>query len=370
MKKLLFYSILFFLVACSTDEVAPDTDSASNQTPLYFPPVVANADWATTTPESLGWETTTLTELYQYLESQNSRAFIILKDGKIVVEKYWGNQIQNDAPFIQNSAWYWASAGKSLTAFLVGLAQQKGLINIDNKSSDYLGKNWTSLPTEKEDLITVKHQLSMTTGLDYQVIDTDCTDPTCLKYGVDAGQQWFYHNAPYTLLGKIVENASGRTYNAFTNQELENKIGMEGAWLQSQNGFSNMYWSTARDMARFGLLILNQGTWNNTPIMTDEAYFQAMTNSSQTLNPSYGYLWWLNGKNSFIAPSFTRSFSFHLAPNAPEDLLLAAGKNGQFIDIIPSLNMVVIRMGDNPEDALVPITFHNDMWKKIMDVIQ
>jgi CubicO group peptidase (beta-lactamase class C family) len=212
-----------------------------------------------------------------------------LKEGKIAVEKYWGNNILNTASFDQNTNWYWASAGKTLTAFLVGLAQEKGLLDIQDKTSDYLGPNWTSLPPEKENLINIRHQLTMTTGLDYHVPDIFCTDPECLQYGQDAGTQWFYHNAPYTLLEQVVSNAAGVPYNQFTDTELESQTGMSGQWIRS--GFNNLYWSTARDAARFGLLILNKGQWKDTPVMTDIDYYNAMITPSQDLNPSYGYLW-------------------------------------------------------------------------------
>ena len=237
------------------------------------------------------------------------------------------------------------------------------MLDIQNKSSDYLGKNWTSLPEEKEDLITVRHQLTMTTGLDYRVDDVHCTDPECLQFRTNAGEQWFYHNAPYTLLEQVVSNASGMPYNDFTDDRLERKIGMSGTWIKS--GFNNVYWSTARDAARFGLLILGQGKWEDEEIMTDPEYFQAMVNSSQELNPSYGYLWWLNGKGSIVLPGLPYCFNLSLAKDAPADLFAAMGKNGQFIDVVPSQNLVVVRMGEAPDDSLVPAIFHNDMWKKI-----
>jgi len=69
-----------------------------------------------------------------------------------------------------------------------------------------------------------------------------------------------------------------------------------------------MYWSTARDAARFGLLLLNNGKWDDNSVVDDE-YFNAMINSSQSLSPSYGYLTWLNGKSSIILPGLATSFT-------------------------------------------------------------
>ena len=102
---------------------------------LYFPPLTGNV-WETTSPAALGWCEDKLPELYDYLESANSKGFIVLKDGKIVIEKYFGS-------FTKDSLWYWASAGKSLTSFLVGIAQQEGKLSIEDPSSKYLGPGWT-----------------------------------------------------------------------------------------------------------------------------------------------------------------------------------------------------------------------------------
>jgi CubicO group peptidase (beta-lactamase class C family) len=334
---------------------------------IYFPPKDSQS-WESITPASLGWNNTGLTQLLTFLSENNTRAFIILKDGRIVIEEYWGNNLLNTAPFISSSIWYWASAGKALTAFLAGLAQQEGLLNINDKTSDYLGPGWTSLPAEKENIITLRHQLTMTTGLDYNVSDTDCTSPSCLLYKDDPGTRWFYHNAPYTLLENVISNAFGGTFNNYTDTRLENKTGMSGTWIRTGE-YNNIYYSTARDAARFGLLVLNHGKWGDDPIMTDEGYFEAMVNTSQSLNLSYGYLWWLNGKYSIIYPGLTVPVNISLSPAAPDDMIAAMGKNGQFINVIPSIGIVVVRMGEAPGTNLVPVTFHNEMWQKIMQMI-
>ena len=123
-------------------------------------------------------------------------------------------------------------------------------------------------------------------------------------------------------------------------------------------------------MARFGLLILNRGIWDETPILADENYYNDMVNSSQDLNPSYGYLWWLNGKDSVIFPGIDIPFNISLSDNAPIDLVAGMGKNGQFVELIPEENIVVIRMGEAPNEALVPIEFHNEMWARISEIIE
>ena len=363
LKKFLLFIILS-IISCSKDETQISQSIINN---MYFPSIDSD-QWETISPDELNWDSVEIENLYEFLELNNTRAFIVLKDGKIVIENYWGNNILNTAPFDRNSSWYWASAGKTLTAFLVGIAQDNGLLSVEDKSATYLGNGWTNLTANQESLIKIKHQLTMTTGLDYEVDDLNCTTPNCLNYKDTPGTSWFYHNATYTLLKDVIENSSGITYNDFTNQKVKMKIGMGGSWIQSN--YNNIYWSTSRDMARFGLLILNEGVWDEQVILNDANYFSNMINTSQQINESYGYLWWLNGKDSLIPPGITIPIQTSLASNAPDDLIAGMGKNGQYLDVIPSQNLVIIRMGEAPNaDNLVPINFHNEMWSYLNDIL-
>lgn len=326
---------------------------------LYFPPV--NGDtWETINPDSLHWQTQYLDSLYSYLEDNNSKAFIVLKDGRIALEKYFGT-------FTKDSVWYWASAGKTLTSFCIGLAQQEGLLKISDTTAKYLGSGWTSLPADKERAITIRHQLTMTSGLNDFGPDPDCTYPDCLTYKADAGTRWAYHNAPYTLLDSVIQKASGQTLNLFIYQRLRNSTGFNGLYVHV--GYNNVFYSIPRNMARFGLLLLNKGKWENKTILADTGYFRQMTNPSQSLNKSYGYLTWLNGQESYMVPQSQIVFPGNLAPNAPADMFSALGKNGQFINVIPSLNMVWIRMGNAPDNSLVPFLLNDRIWQRLNPVI-
>ena len=363
MKKFLLILILIHF-SCSKDESQISQPVVNN---MYFPSIDSD-QWETISTDELNWDYVEIENLYDFLELNNTRAFIVLKEGRIVLENYWGNNIQNTAPFDSNSIWYWASAGKTLTALLVGIAQDNGLLSIEDSSSIFLGNGWTSLEQSQEDLIKIKHHLTMTTGLEYEVANLNCTSPDCLTYKNTPGTNWFYHNATYSLLKDIIENASETTYNDFTNQKVKMKIGMGGSWIQSN--YNNIYWSTARDMARFGLLILNEGVWNEDVILSDTNYFSNMVNTSQQINESYGFLWWLNGKDSLIPPGITIPIQTSLASDAPVDLIAGMGKNGQYLDVIPSQNLVIIRMGEAPDgNDLVPINFHNEMWSYLNHIL-
>jgi CubicO group peptidase (beta-lactamase class C family) len=346
MKNILY----LFIFACTARISAQE---------YYFPPLTGST-WETTTPQSLGWCTEKLDTLYNYLASTNTKAFIVLKNGRIVLEKYFNT-------FTQDSAWYWASAGKTLTALTIGIAQEEGFLKLQDATSKYLGTGWTTAPLSKENLITVRHQLTMTSGLDDGVADRDCTLPSCLTYKSDAGTRWAYHNAPYTLLDKVIEAATGSSLNTYVQSKIRLKTGMTGLYIKVD--YNNVFFSTPRSMARFGLLMLNKGKWGSTPVLSDTAFFRQMVNTSQNLNLSYGYLTWLNGKPSSMVPSSQIVFPFSISPDAPPDMFAALGKNGQLINIIPSQGIVMIRMGNNPDNALVPFTYNNEVWKRLNLVV-
>ncbi len=326
---------------------------------LYFPPV-NNSYWEKFSFTELGWDSTKLDTLYQFLFSKNTKAFLLLKEGKIVIEKYFDS-------FTVDSLWYWASAGKTITAFLIGLAQQEGYLSIENSTSKYLGK-WTFEPEEKEALIKIKHQLSMTTGLDDRVADPYCTLPSCLLYLADAGTRWAYHNAPYTLLDSVLHKATGQNLNQYFWSRIRTKTGITGLFIKSD--YNNLFVSTPRSMARFGLLILNRGKWSDEVLMSDDNYFNQMVNTSQNINESYGYLWWLNGKKSFMVPGSQFVFPGPLFRNAPLDMISALGKNGQFLNVVPSLRLVVVRMGNAPDSTEAPIQFNNAIWELLNPIIK
>ena len=356
LKNLLWLLLAIQFIGCKKTIKEPNPSSTN-----YFPPT-NSAKWETASPASLQWDEAALSSLFTFLEQNNTKAFIILKDGRIAAERYFGT-------FTVHSNWYWASAGKTLTAFLVGIAQAEGHLSINDKTSKYLGAGWTSLKLEKEANITIRHQLTMTTGLDDTGGDVDCTLPECLQYKADVGTRWAYHNAPYTLLEKVVEAATGITYNQYFQQKVSTQIGMDGLWVKT--GFNNVFFSTARSMARFGLLLLNEGKWNETTILSDIDYLNSQTQSSQTLNPSYGYLTWLNGKSSYRLPQTQLAFNGPLIPNAPPDTYAALGKNDQKIYVVPSQKLVVIRMGESAGNIqLATSSFDNELWGKLNEVMK
>jgi CubicO group peptidase (beta-lactamase class C family) len=352
MKRSLFFLLPFLIFGCSESSDNPQPVD----TPLYFPPIGGDT-WAVTSPAALGWNELATTPLLDYLELKHSRAFIVLVDGKIVMENYFNGSSAT-------SLWYWASAGKTLTSAMTGIAEQEGLLNIDDKVSDYLGNGWTTAPLAKENLITNRHLLTMTSGLDDALGDN--VEPANLQYKADAGTRWAYSNV-YVKLQDVIAQATGLPYTDYFNTKLRDKIGMNGGWFTS--GDNIVYSSNARSMARFGLLMLNKGKWED-DVVVNQNFFDDATNTSQSINQAYGYLWWLNGKSSYHLPQSQFEFNGSIIPSAPNDMFMALGKNDQKIYVIPSKNMVIIRMGDAADDVNLALSdFDEVLWEKINALI-
>lgn len=351
-KTALSLIILFSLLGCSSEE-----NSSTIEETMYFPPI-GSSTWETKTITSLGWNPSQVQPLLDFLELKNTKGFIVLHNGKIVMEHYFNGHTANDT-------WQWNSAGKTLTATTIGIAQQENLININTSVSEYLGTGWTSEPLDKENLITSRHLLTMTSGINDE---NDLVILSNLTYLADAGTRWSYHNV-FQKLMDVVAVSSGQTFENYFNVKLKNKIGMNGFW---NNGIIyKIYHSNTRSMARFGLLALNKGKWSNEQII-NPTYFNESITTSQNINPAYGYLWWLNGTSNFMLPGGQTSYSGSIVPNAPTEMYAAMGAADQRIYVIPSKKLVIVRMGEasNPANPNFAVSgFDNELWQKINAVI-
>jgi CubicO group peptidase (beta-lactamase class C family) len=348
----LFLLLLIPISGCDKDETQPGTDDT-----MYFPPNSGSA-WETKSLTDLGWNEAAVQPLKDYLIQKHTKSFMILVNGRIVIEEYFNGHSQN-------TSWQWNSAGKTLVATTTGIAQQEGLLSINNRASRYLGTGWTSEPLEKENLITSRHLLTMTSGINDE---NELVIKSNLTYSADAGTRWSYHNV-FQKLMDVVAAAGNQDFETYFNARLKDKIGMEGFW---NNGLIfKIYHSNTRSMARFGLLALNKGKWGDEQII-NETFFTESISTSQIINPSYGYLWWLNGKTSYMVPGGQTVYYGPLVPNAPLDMYAAMGAEDQRIYVLPGKNIVIVRMGDasdplNPSFALSG--FDNDLWEKINAIL-
>ncbi len=354
MKYITLLFLPLLLIGCKKNA----NDSVPNPTETMYYPENGSSTWDTKTIASLGWKESGIQPLKDYLVQKNTKSFMILVNGRIVMEEYFNGHTAA-------TSWQWNSAGKTLVTTTTGIAQQEGFLSIDNRVSQYLGTGWTSETLSKESLITSKHLLTMTSGINDA---SDLVIKSNLTYLADAGTRWSYHNVFQRLID-VVAAASSQDFETYFNAKLKNKIGMDGFW--NFGLIYKIYHSNTRSMARFGLLALNNGKWKSEQII-NASFFNESISSSQTINPSYGYMWWLNGKTSYMVPGGQAVFRTTLVPNAPADMYAAMGAEDQRIYIIPSKNMVVVRMGNasdpaNPSFAVSG--FDDALWQKINAVI-
>ncbi|RZO94059.1 MAG: class A beta-lactamase-related serine hydrolase, partial [Gammaproteobacteria bacterium] len=250
-----------------------------------------------------------------------------------------------------------ASIQKSIVSILIGLAQQKGLIDINESVTSYIGK-WTQLPQEKEVLITIRNLLTMTSGLDVDFI-----------YDAEPGLKWLYNTRAYSQLIYILEKTSGLTINELSSEWLFDELQMnETFWKERKKGLKGFpkdsakygLVTTAKDLLKFGEFILNGGEVGTNHIISDIDFFDDTFSKSQNMNEAYGYLWWLN--NSKTHMTWEKELSFgNLFPHAPEETILALGLGGRVLAIVPSEETVLVRLGSFPDDP----NFINNLWKYI-----
>ena len=314
-------------------------------------------------------DNTSHANLFDYLLENNTSSFLLSEKGKVVIDREF--KIQNSLNpksltftsllqhgFVQNrSQEDVASIQKSLVSILIGIAQQKGLLNINNSVTSYIGK-WTQLEAEKENLITVRNLLTMTSGLD-----------VTLNYLSDPGSQWFYNSRAYSYLIDVLEKSSGIQVNDLSSEWLFKDLEMqETFWKERRKGImgfskdSSKYGliTTAKDLLKFGEFILNGGEIGTNHIISDIDFFDDSFSKSQDLNQAYGYLWWLNNTTSFMTWDKDLS-SGNLLPKAPEETILALGLGSRILAIIPSQEIVLVRLGSFPNDP----NFNNNLWEYI-----
>jgi CubicO group peptidase (beta-lactamase class C family) len=355
------------LSACESDDPKPQTPAdslqhttpdnpgtgATSSLPYFFPG--ASGTWEHITPDSLNIDASKLAEVLEFARSKNTYGFVMLYKGRIVVERYWNGWNQSTRSPI-------ASASKSIVALLTGIAQENNFLTIADRTSKFLGEGWSILNKEKESKITIRHHLSMTTGLDETL---ECSARDCFKFKSDAGNRWAYHNNAYYLLHKVIEASTGTSMNDFTKRYLGDLIGLSNTTWED----FNISLST-RDMARFGLLIASKGKWSTTTVLADSMYIKAMLKSSTDKNPAYGYLWWINGEDDFMIPGDRTKYKGPLISTAPADLVSAMGKGDKKIYIVPSKHLVIVRHGnDTGDNVFGPSSFDTALWAELTPLI-
>jgi CubicO group peptidase (beta-lactamase class C family) len=192
------------------------------------------------------------------------------------------------------------------------------------------------------------------------------------------GEKWAYINKAYSLVNDVIQAATGKEPNDFTSEWLTGPLGMtDTSWIVRSEVFRqwniNGLATTARDLARFGLMVQARGEWNGTRIVS-EGYLKRALSQSHPDNPSYGFLWWINSPAGWRyvrgEAAETTITSERLIPAAPPDLVAAMGTSERRVYVAPSLGLVITRFGSTAklgEDRMpVEHYFDREFWKLLM----
>ena len=309
-------------------------------------------DWTTTTAEAAGLDQAALDAMATEAEAGLSNCLVVTRDGEIVDERYWNDWDETSDQEV-------FSATKSISSTLVGIAQDRGLLDIDDKASEYIPE-WVG--TASED-VTIRNLVSNDSGRfqdfqsDYVTMTLQEPDKTAYAVGLDQqhpiGTEWVYNNAAIQTLDAVLEAATGMPTHEFARQALFEPLGMDTEIVTDEAGGTLMYMgaqASCRDLARFGLLFLREGQWDGEQVVSAEWVDEA-TNVSQDLNPNYGFLWWLFGD---------RAGDFEMAggdgqpaPGADggAPLFAALGLGNQVVAVFPDSGVVVTRIGSQKQGA-------------------
>lgn len=314
---------------------------------LYFPP--KRGSWETVEAVSVGWNQQALDAAMKLAGKRNSTGVVMLQGGRILAEQYWKGATAQSSRDIE-------SAQKSVTAILIGIAQSAGLLSIDDSVTKWLGKGWSKATRVQEAKILVHHLLTQSSGLDDN-----------LGFQAPPATMWYYNTPAYHVLHSVLETVTGSSLQDYSQKVLFGPTGMTSAVWSSQHTDGLGLDITPRDMAKFGLLILAEGRWNNKWVLNDPSYLNAALSASQTFNPSYGMLWWLNGASTHELPGDNpQPIPGPIIPTAPNDLVAALGANDQKIYVVPSLDLVVVRQGGAAESSKAAVTAFDDEWWKVL----
>jgi len=164
------------------------------------------------------------------------------------------------------------------------------------------------------------------------------------------------------VLERVLKNATGMTIEAYADAHLWSRIGMAGSWEHDRSENPTAYanaLATCRDHARFGYLYLRGGRWAGGDQVVPSAWVSQALTPSQEFNRAYGFLFWLNGQTPAMS-SLNEEKDEELVPFAPDDLFAARGFGNQFIDVIPSLDLIVVRFGADPLGGFDPEALIDD----------
>ena len=340
----LLRQVIYILICTVLVTVCRSPQQGSVVTPLSPTPILTvpaisqlrdywpTDGWRTSSPEEQEMNSETLTKMEQVIEEQlpHLRSVLIVRHGYLVFERYYQGYDQNSYHEIH-------SVAKSIVSALIGIALQSGYLDsVDQKVIDFFPDYVTPDLDPQVKEITLEGLLTMTAGYRYCADAAGCfpkpgEDP--IKFALEQplttppGQKFQYNNATvFPLLVETLVRATKMDALEFANTTLCEPLGMSASCERlSKDGTFK-----PRDLAKFGYLYLNQGVWDGQQIIPAEWVKTSTQRQNKGGNPhgaEYGYLFWVTTVEGYSA-------------------YFAGGYGGQFIYVVPDLDIVVVITSD------------------------
>lgn len=338
-----------------TDAGSPPSTTATSSAPSGAGVQGPGGSWATIDPAEAGFDPAALDRVAADAEAAGSNCMAVVRDGRMVASWYWNGTDPHSTQDV-------FSATKSVTSALVGIAEADGDLGRAQSASAFV-PSWEGTPAEA---VSVADLLSNDSGrhwdarTDYLSL-TAAADRTGFAVGLPQdqrpGEVWVYNNAAIQTLDAVLSAATGESTAQFARDRLLDPLGMTDSSMSlDRSGGTDTYFglrSTCEDMARFGLLYLQQGAWGDRQVVPAEWVHASVGGPSQEINSAYGYLWWLNRPGSVVSnPLASRTAAeaedattAQLVPGAPQDMFWAIGLGGQIVQVDPGSGTVVVRLG-------------------------
>jgi CubicO group peptidase (beta-lactamase class C family) len=318
---------------------------AGNLEPVDYAPL-ARSDWAVSTPEEQGLDPGLVGRLYlNAAKVQTLQALLVVKNGCLIAERYFGEGSIGRATRIQ-------SATKSYTSALLGIALELGcLSSVDQKMMEFFPELAGQVTDPRKHRITIRQMLEMRAGYPWEESTPELFEmlyrgfrPSLLvdvPLVRDPGTGFEYSNLTSHLLGIIVARAAGTDLRSFAEEHLFGALGVAPAewirdWEGYYNGHADLYF-TARQMARFGQLYLDEGQYQGEQLIPAEWVRDSLRSYSQdawrykvgrnVARLGYGYQWW---------SARAGNHRYHMA----------WGHGGQQIALLREHNLVVVVKAD------------------------
>lgn len=306
------------------------------------------AQWDEISPEASGWSASKLSGAQERSREIGSSAVVVVQHGLVVAS--WGEPAANI--ILQ-------SVRKSLLSALIGIAVAHGQIDLRDTLAK-LGIDDDPPPlTSEEKQATIGDLLEARSGVyhgaNYETAFNAALRPP--RGSHPPGTHWYYNNWDFNALGAIYERATGKAIFEAFREQIARPIGMQDydprncTYVGGPDSIypAYVFFSSARDLARFGLLYLHRGRWGDHQIIPSEWIDDSIKAYSATyIGSGYGYLWWTSFPDHPLAfPPGQASMVAGSAVYLPPGSYFAWGNGGKFVFVIPSDDLVIVHLARN-----------------------